>query len=112
MFGKLICKNDCKQATVYIVAQSVWILLYVGFVLYLLNKSKVNTQVLGPLIMMIVITVIFYYLINYLCDNNYDTIAWIISLLPYITALVWGYHMVPVVINCISQGRLQGVQSL
>ena len=31
MFANLLCKNDCKQATVYVVAHSVWILLYIGF---------------------------------------------------------------------------------
>ena len=112
MFANLLCKNDCKQATVYVVAQSVWILLYIGFVVALLHKSKVSTAVLGPLVIMIVMTVIFYYLINYLCDNDHDTVAWIISLLPYVSAVVWGYYMVPLMMTCMKTGSLQSYETM
>jgi hypothetical protein len=112
MFGKLLCKNDCKQATVYVVAQSVWILLYAGFVLALLNKTSMGVKLLGPLIIMVVLTLVFFYLINFLCEKGHDTIAWIISFLPYISAIVWGYHMVPLMMKCITQGTMQNMQNM
>jgi hypothetical protein len=109
MFSKLLCKNDCKQATVYVVAQSVWILLYLGFILAILNKTKVSGQLIFPLIMMIVFTVLFYHLITYLCEKQYGNIAWIIAILPYISAMVWGYHIVPLLVGCMAQNKYTGL---
>ncbi len=109
MFGNLLCKNDCKQATVYLVAQSVWILLYAGFVVALLQKNMIGSQVLMPLILMIVVTAILYHLINYLCKNGHENIAWIVSLFPYFSAIIWGYHIVPLLMKCMAKDRMQGL---
>lgn len=109
MFAKFLCKNDCKQSTVYVVAQSVWILLYLGFILAILNKTKMSGQLIFPLIMMIVFTVLFYHLINYLCDKGHQTVAWIVAVLPYVTAMIWGYHVVPLLVNCMVKNKVDSI---
>ncbi len=109
MFGNLLCKNDCTQSTVYLVAQSVWILLYAGFIVSLIQKNMIGTQVLMPLVIMIVITAVLYHLINYLCKNDHGNIAWFVALLPYISAIVWGYHIIPLLMNCMAKDRMQGL---
>ena len=60
--------------------------------------------------MMIVVTAVLYHLINYLCKNEYHNIAWVIAILPYISAIIWGYHIVPLLMNCMARDRMDGLK--
>lgn len=106
MSGKLdnlLCKKECKQADVYILTQSLTLLITFSFLLALLMKTKITGKFIalfiGLIIISIVIAILFYYLIKYLCKNGYNGIAWVIAFLPYFTAPFTTYNNVSIVIN-------------
>jgi hypothetical protein len=113
MFTHLLCQhnNSCPQTTVYLVAQSVWVLTYAALLVSFSQKNLLNSTMLMSFVGMIVIMVIFYYLLEWLCSKNYDIIAWIVAMLPFITAIVWGYYLVPVVIQA-KVAQMQQIQQM
>lgn len=105
MFNNLLCNpKNCLQSTVYVTAQSVWIILYIAFFMGVLNsmnnspalsavKNQLQGKMLISVIMMIVFVSILYMFINYLCKKGYGGIAWVVSALPFITAIMIGYQL-------------------
>jgi predicted neutral ceramidase superfamily lipid hydrolase len=92
------------QSTVYVTAQSVWIITLISFIVNLLNKlgktsgmslsiHKLRRAFVMYIVMMLVLVSLFYMLINYLCKKGYGSIAWLISAVPFIMAMVVGYKL-------------------
>lgn len=105
MFNNLICNpKNCIQSTVYIIAQSVWIILYIALFIGILNtmskspalsvnKNQLHEKILLGVVTMIVVVSLLYIFINYLCKKGYGNIAWVVSALPFITAIMIGYKL-------------------
>jgi hypothetical protein len=105
MFENLLCNpKNCLQSTVYVTGQSVVILFYGTFLLNFFNKllksypNMPMNKLYGGIVMFLVITIVlislFYMLINYLCKKGYGSISWLISAVPFVVAIVFGYNLI------------------
>ena len=89
-----IYKNLCNPAKFYLILTTISIIIYVISMINMKDKlsifSKSETSVhnytISGLIMKIIFTIFWVYLLNYICNfNNYGVkIAWVIVLLPII----------------------------
>ena len=100
MLDNLLCNpKNCIQSTVYVTAQSVWIILYIALLMGVLNTTGTSSikQLYLPFIMGIISMIVFlsliYMFINYLCKKGYGNIAWVVSVLPFISAIIIGYNL-------------------
>lgn len=100
MLDNLLCNpKNCIQSTVYVTAQSVWIILYFALLMGVLSTTSGSSikQLYLPIIMGIISMIVFlsliYMFINYLCKKGYGNIAWVVSVLPFISAIIIGYNL-------------------
>ena len=102
MLDNLLCNpKNCIQSTVYVTAQSVWIILYIALLMGVLNTKdgsstsmkQLQGRIIIGIISMIVFLSLIYMFINYLCKKGYGNIAWVVSVLPFISAVMIGYNL-------------------
>ena len=93
-----IFKNDYIQPKLFLAAQILWILIYIGVSIALIVKTQVSGKkiafYIGFLIIIIVFTIFCFYLITKYCKDGQYSAAWIITFLPYIAAPSIGYDLV------------------
>ena len=86
------------QTQVYVSAQILWILIYIGIFIAILFKMDISGKSAALKILLIFIlivcTVIGYYVINRACEKGYPRVAWVLAFLPYVGAPSWGYDIV------------------
>jgi glucan phosphoethanolaminetransferase (alkaline phosphatase superfamily) len=98
-------KKECKQIDVYILTQSLSLLINGSFLLAVLIETNTKVTVnkiavfIGLIIILIVLAILLYYLIKYLCKNGYNVIAWILALAPFFTAPFTTYNNVSIIID-------------
>lgn len=81
---------NCPQKTAYAVLAIGIILVNLGIIYGLYTKKmSVNRNVKMFIVSLVTITLL-YMLLNWLCQNNHSTIAWIITALPLITYFLIG----------------------
>jgi CDP-diglyceride synthetase len=98
MLDKFLCNpKNCIQSTVYIIGQTLWLTLYVSLFMGLYNAKKGNftliLEFLRGFLLVVVMAVLIYMLINYLCNIDYEIIAWLLAIMPYIPAVIIGYNI-------------------
>ncbi len=98
-----LSRNECSQANIFVITQSLAIIMHIGFFLAVLIKTKVTgeyvAKFIGFIIILIVLMVLVYYLIKYLCKNGHTESALAISILPFLTAPFSTYSYVSSLIN-------------
>jgi uncharacterized protein YqhQ len=81
---------SCPQKTLYAVTALVHILTQLGYLLAIRKESNLNSKI-GFFILAIVIAILVFKLIEYLCNKQYNTIAWILAILPLISSISLGF---------------------
>ena len=82
---------DCPQKTTYAVLIISNIILTTTMALTLQKTLKQASNKLFKMILIgIVIAVLIYMLISWCCANNYKLVAWILAVLPLISAYSFG----------------------
>lgn len=91
------------QTQVYVSAQIMWILIHIGMFIAILFKTNISGKYAALRILLIIIlivcTVIVYYMINRACEKGYHRVGWFVAFLPYIGAPLDGYNIVSRLIN-------------
>ena len=88
----LKCNNGCIQPLVYLIGSLPLIVLLISFTIGIILNGQVFNKlqfiIIATLIIMIIVLV--FKLLEWLCANNYGTIGWVLVGLPYISALMGG----------------------
>ncbi len=82
---------DCPQKTTYAVLIISNIIITTTMALTLQKTlKKASNKLFKMILISIVIAVLIYMLITWCCANNYKLVAWILALLPLISAAFFG----------------------
>lgn len=82
------CK--CPQKSVYIILGLVFLLINLGVIIELNRRKMSIKKVLQSFILKIIVIILVYKLVEYLCNKKSNTIAWVIAILPFFTYVGFG----------------------
>ena len=86
------CECECPQKNVYALLAVANVVMLVGSVAGA-NNVAMRNQELKYLLVNVVVAIVVYLALEWLCENNHNVVAWVIALLPVVAALIHGYRM-------------------
>ena len=97
MFDEIVqrvfhCDCECAQKNVYTVLAGVSLIMMAGSVAGA-NDRNLKMQEAKNLVFYLVVAVVVFLILEWLCANNYKNAAWVLALLPLLAALIHGYRM-------------------
>ena len=97
MFDEIVqrvfhCDCDCVQKNVYTVLAGASLIMMAGSVAGA-NDRNLKMQEAKNLILYLVVAVVVFLALEWLCVNNHKNVAWVLALLPLVAALLHGYRM-------------------
>jgi uncharacterized membrane protein YcaP (DUF421 family) len=86
------CNCDCVQTNVYTVLALANLVMMLGSVVGAQSKD-VRMRELKYLVLYLIVFVVIFLVLEWLCANNHSMIAWVLALLPFVSALIHGHRM-------------------
>ena len=88
------CNQNCVQPYVYglLVLPTLLTAFVAAITAYVKGRSSAGQSFLIAFVASLVVIVLVWYLLQWLCKNNHHMIAWLVAILPLILPLVYGYH--------------------
>jgi hypothetical protein len=90
----MINNNNCVQPYVYglLVLPSLLVALVACITAYAKGRSAASKSFLYVFIGSLVALLIIWFLINWLCKNNQQMIAWLVAILPLVIPIMYGFN--------------------
>jgi hypothetical protein len=88
MFTNIIesINSLCKPAYIYFMFSVITFLFYVLYLIF--NTNKIKDDSLVSIFFRIIFVLVFTYILHVLCKNGYETLSWILLILPLFTFFV------------------------
>jgi len=86
------CDCDCVQKNVYTVLAGASLVMMAGSVAGA-DSRELKMQEAKYLVLYLVVAVVVFLVLEWLCAHNHKNVAWLLALLPLVAALSHGYRM-------------------
>ena len=86
------CDCKCVQKNIYTVLASAHLALLVGSVIGSATPQLRNNE-LKNLVLYLLVFVLVFLILEWLCENNYSEVAWVIAVLPLLACVLHGHRM-------------------
>ena len=79
---------ECPQKSMYVSILLLGLCIPLGAVF---NKNGKSKEAISLLIVMIISGLFWYFTLQWCCEKKYNTVAWVLLSLPFLSALYTGY---------------------
>ena len=86
------CDCECVQKNVYTVLAGASLVMMVGSIIGA-NGKELKMQEVKYLVLYLIIAVVVFLALEWLCANHHKDVAWVLALLPLVATLIHGYRM-------------------